>query len=43
LYSEEDYLSRPLYTEPEILRTNLAGVILRMKALGGGGGGVPVR
>jgi len=25
LYSEEDYLSRPLYTEPEILRTNLAG------------------
>ncbi|MCL2736998.1 MAG: ATP-dependent RNA helicase HrpA [Propionibacteriaceae bacterium] len=30
LYSEEDYLSRPLYTEPEILRTNLASVILAM-------------
>ena len=33
LYSEEDYLSRPLFTEPEILRTNLAGVILKMIAL----------
>ena len=30
LYSEEDYLSRPEYTEPEILRTNLASVILQM-------------
>ncbi|MFT8396565.1 ATP-dependent RNA helicase HrpA [Propionibacterium sp.] len=30
LYSEEDYLARPEFTEPEILRTNLASVILRM-------------
>ncbi len=30
LYSEEDYLHRPLYTPPEILRSNLAEVILRM-------------
>jgi ATP-dependent helicase HrpA len=34
LYSEEDYLSRPLFTAPEILRANLAGVILRMLSLG---------
>ena len=34
LYSEEDYLSRPEFTEPEILRTNLASVILQMTALG---------
>ncbi len=33
LYSEEDYLARPAYTDPEILRTNLAAVILRMHAL----------
>ncbi len=33
LYTEEDYKSRPLFTEPEILRTNLAAVILQMKAL----------
>jgi ATP-dependent helicase HrpA len=33
LYGEEDYLGRPLYTPPEILRSNLAGVILRMLAL----------
>ncbi len=33
LYSEEDYLSRSEYTQPEILRTNLASVILQMKAL----------
>ncbi len=33
LYSEEDYLSRTLYTPPEILRANLAEVILRMIAL----------
>ncbi len=33
LYSEEDYLSRPPYTPPEILRANLAEVILRMLAL----------
>ena len=30
LYSEADYESRPQYTEPEILRTNLAAVILQM-------------
>ncbi len=29
LYSEEDYLARPEYTEPEIQRTNLAAVILQ--------------
>ncbi|MPY93796.1 MAG: ATP-dependent RNA helicase HrpA [Acidimicrobiia bacterium] len=34
LYSEEDYRSRPEFTEPEILRTNLASVILQMAALG---------
>ena len=34
LYSEEDLLTRDLYTEPEILRTNLAGVILKMLSLG---------
>jgi len=34
LYSEEDYLSRPIFTTPEILRTNLASVILQMKAIG---------
>ncbi len=33
LYTEEDYLNRPLYTKPEILRANLAEVILRMLAL----------
>ena len=33
LYSEESFLGRPLFTEPEILRTNLAAVILQMKAL----------
>lgn len=33
LYGEEDYQDRPLYTAPEILRANLAGVILRMLAL----------
>src|SRR5205823_10816894 len=34
LYSEEDFASRPEFTEPEILRTNLASVILQMSALG---------
>ncbi|WP_291456178.1 DUF3418 domain-containing protein, partial [Actinomyces sp. oral taxon 448] len=34
LYSEADYLARPEYTEPEILRTSLASVILQMAALG---------
>ena len=33
LYSEEDYESRPEFTDPEILRTNLASVILQMAAL----------
>jgi len=33
LYSEEDYLGRPVYTPPEIVRSNLAGVILRMLSL----------
>jgi ATP-dependent helicase HrpA len=33
LYSEEDYHARSLYTMPEILRSNLAEVILRMIAL----------
>ncbi len=33
LYSEEDFDSRPEFTDPEILRTNLASVILRMAAL----------
>ena len=33
LYCEEDYLSRPQFTRPEILRSNLAEVILRMMAL----------
>jgi ATP-dependent helicase HrpA len=34
LYSEEDFLKRPEFTEPEILRTNLAAVILQMISLG---------
>lgn len=34
LYSEEDFESRDQYTEPEILRTSLASVILQMKSLG---------
>jgi len=33
LYAEDDFAQRPRYTEPEILRSSLAGVILRMKAL----------
>ncbi|MBR9985735.1 MAG: ATP-dependent RNA helicase HrpA, partial [Desulfosarcina sp.] len=33
LYTEEDYANRPLFTQPEILRSNLAEVILRMIAL----------
>ncbi len=32
LYSEEDFAGRPEFTEPEILRTNLASVILQMSA-----------
>ena len=33
LYSEEDYFSRPKFTDPEIVRTNLASVILQMAAI----------
>jgi ATP-dependent helicase HrpA len=33
LYEEQDFLQRPKFTEPEILRSSLAAVILRMKAL----------
>ncbi|RBO71002.1 ATP-dependent RNA helicase HrpA, partial [Microbacterium sp. H6] len=36
LYSEDDYDRRPEYTEPEILRTSLASVILQMLSLGFG-------
>ena len=38
LYSEEDFESRPEFTDPEILRTNLASVILQMAAIGTGVG-----
>ncbi|HSA49960.1 MAG TPA: ATP-dependent RNA helicase HrpA [Yinghuangia sp.] len=34
LYSEEDFVSRPEFTDAEILRTNLASVILQMTAIG---------
>ncbi len=33
LYSQQDYAQRPQFTEPEILRTNLASVLLQMAAL----------
>jgi ATP-dependent helicase HrpA len=33
LYEEDDFLQRPKFTEPEILRSSLAAVILRMKTL----------
>ncbi|MFM1758991.1 MAG: hypothetical protein RLY75_261 [Pseudomonadota bacterium] len=33
LYSEQDYLSRPKFTDPEILRSSLAAVLLRMSSL----------
>jgi ATP-dependent helicase HrpA len=33
LYSEQDYLDRPRFTDPEILRTNLASVLLQMADL----------
>lgn len=33
LYEEQDFLQRPKFTEPEILRSSLAAVILRMKSL----------
>jgi ATP-dependent helicase HrpA len=34
LYDEEDFAARPAFTDPEILRTNLASVLLQMAALG---------
>jgi len=34
LYSEEDFEARPRFTDPEILRTSLASVMLQMAALG---------
>ncbi|MEU4695801.1 ATP-dependent RNA helicase HrpA [Nonomuraea dietziae] len=34
LYEEEDFLARPEFTDPEILRTNLASVILQMTTIG---------
>ncbi|WP_329133386.1 ATP-dependent RNA helicase HrpA [Streptomyces sp. NBC_01476] len=34
LYDEDDFLTRPEFTDPEILRTNLASVILQMTAAG---------
>ena len=33
LYSEQDYLGRPKFTDPEILRSSLAAVLLRMSSL----------
>jgi ATP-dependent helicase HrpA len=36
LYDEDDFAARPVYTEPEIQRTNLAAVILQMATLGFG-------
>jgi ATP-dependent helicase HrpA len=34
LYAEDDLAQRPAHTDPEVLRSSLAGVILRMKSLG---------
>ncbi|NUT45557.1 MAG: ATP-dependent RNA helicase HrpA [Thermoactinospora sp.] len=34
LYEEEDFVGRPEFTDPEILRTNLASVILQMTSIG---------
>ncbi len=34
LYDEKDFAGRPKFTDPEIMRSSLAGVILRMKSLG---------
>ena len=34
LYTEEDFAGRPEFTDPEVLRTNLAAVILQMTAIG---------
>ena len=44
LYTEADFEARPEFTDPEILRTNLASVLLQMAALDlGDGRGLPVR
>jgi len=42
LYNEDDFASRPQFTDPEILRTNLASVILQMKSLGLAGTGTDI-
>jgi len=42
LYDEKDFASRPRFTDPEILRSSLAAVILRMKSLHLGGEGARV-
>ena len=34
LYAEEDFAGRPAFTDPEVLRTNLASVLLQMASLG---------
>lgn len=34
LYAEDDYAARPAHTPPELLRSNLAGVVLRLADLG---------
>ncbi|MGA7178732.1 MAG: ATP-dependent RNA helicase HrpA [Thiobacillaceae bacterium] len=34
IYDQDDYQNRPSFTDPELLRSSLAGVILRMKSLG---------
>ncbi|MGQ0501107.1 MAG: ATP-dependent RNA helicase HrpA [Panacagrimonas sp.] len=34
LYAEDEFAARPLFTDPEVLRANLAGVILQMASLG---------
>jgi ATP-dependent helicase HrpA len=43
LYAEDDYDGRPEFTDPEILRTNLASVVLRMLSLGLGEAGADAR
>ena len=43
LFAEADFDSRPRYTDPELLRTNLAAVILQMAALDLGALEGPVR
>ena len=41
LYSEEDFAKRPAFTDPELLRSSLASVILREKHRAGRGGTFP--